>query len=181
MRCENQSTVIVALLGVLLTIAPVEAQRPGGGRGSGRPPDREQLEQRIRAQMGRMMQQRLGLDETQAEDLSEVVQRFETRRQALARSEQAARRRVEALVLDGNGDQEEARELVERIAELRVQDAELFEQEQEALSAVLNPTQVLQLQVLREDLGRRIRVLRDNRPDARRPGRVREPRRGRGR
>ena len=181
MRCENQSTVIVALLGVLLTIAPVEAQRPGGGRGSGSSPDRERLEQRVRAQMGRMMQQRLGLDETQAGDLSLVVQGFQTQREELVRSEQAARRRVEALMLDGNGDQEEARELIERIAELRVQDAELFEQEQEALLEVLSPTQVLELQALREDLGRRIRVLRDSRPNARRRGRVREPERGRGR
>ena len=123
MRYENRSTVIVALLGVLVTIVPIEAQRPGGGRGSGSPPDRERLEQRIRAQMGRMMQQRLGLDETQAGDLSLVVQGFQTQRQELVRSEQAARRRVEALMLDGNGDQEEARELIERIAELRVQDA----------------------------------------------------------
>lgn len=181
MKHENRSTIIVALLGVLLTIAPIEAQRPGGGRGIGSPPDREQLEQRIRAQMGRMMQRRLGLDETQAGDLSQVVQRFATQRQELVRSEEAARRRVEALMLDGNGDQEEARELIERIADLRVQDAELFEQEQEALLAVLNPTQVLELQALREDLGRRIRVLRDSRPDARRRGRVREPGRGRGR
>lgn len=181
MRHENRSRVIVALLGLLVTIAPIEAQRPGGGRGSGSSPDRERLEQRVRAQMGRMMQQRLGLNETQAGDLSLVVQGFQAQRQELVRSEQAARRRVEALMLDGNGDQEEARELIERITELRVQDAELFEQEQEALLEVLNPTQVLELQALREDLGRRIRVLRDNRPDARRGGRVREPVRGRGR
>ena len=94
MRFENKSTVIFSFLAMLLIAAPVEGQRPGGGRGSGRGPDREQLEQRIRAQMGRMLQQRLGLEETQAEELSQVVRGFENQRQELARSEEAARRRL---------------------------------------------------------------------------------------
>ena len=181
MRFENKSTVIFSFLAMLLIAAPVEGQRPGGGRGSGRGPDREQLEQRIRAQMGRMLQQRLGLEETQAEELSQVVRGFENQRQELARSEEAARRRVEALMLDGNADQEEARGLIERIMELRARDAELFEQEQEAIMAVHDPTQVLELQAFREEIGRRIRVLRDNQREAPRRGRVREPRRGRSR
>jgi hypothetical protein len=49
---------------------------------------------------------------------------------------------------------------MERMAELRLQEAELFRAEQEALLEVLTPTQVLGLQALRQELGQRIRALR---------------------
>ena len=122
--------------------------------------DREQLEQRIRAQMGRMMRDRLGLEEEQAEELAGVVQDFDGRRRELFSLEQATRRRVEALLRDGSDDPDEAAELMERMAELRLQEAELFRAEQEALLEVLTPTQVLGLQALRQELGQRIRALR---------------------
>lgn len=145
----------MALLAALV-VAPtsVDAQRRRGD-----PPDRAQIEQRIRAQMGRMMQQRLGLDEEGAARLSEVVQAFEAQRRELARREQATRRRVEALDQDGGRD-EEALELIRLQAELRMEEARLFVSEQDALLEVLTPNQVLELQDLRQDLGRRIRALR---------------------
>ena len=122
--------------------------------------DREQLEQRIRAQMGRMMRQRLGLDAEQSEQLAQVVQDVEGRRRELFQQEQATRREVEAFLRGGGDDEAEARELVTRVAELRLQEAELFRQEQEALLQVLAPAQLLRLQELRQELGRRIRALR---------------------
>jgi len=169
-----------AALAVALTVlvaSPLllNAQAAQGGRRGGQ--DREQLEQRIRAQMGRMMQERLGLDEEQAATLATVVQDFEGRRRELFGLEQATRRRVEALLLEGGDAEAEARELMDRMAELRLQEAELFATEQEALLAVLTPVQVLQLQELREDLGRRIRALRGGRggPGDGRDGRPRGP------
>jgi Spy/CpxP family protein refolding chaperone len=166
--------VLVALLVAAAVAWPavLEAQQraPQLRRGQ----DREQLEQRIRAQMGRMMQERLGLDEAQAASLAEVVQDFDVRRRELFALEQATRRRVEALLLEGNGDEAEATELMERMVELRLREAELFREEQGALLDVLTPTQVLRLQALRQELGQRIRALRggpgggDER--ARRPG-----------
>ena len=121
--------------------------------------DREQLEQRVRAQMGRVMRERLGLSEEQATRLSAVVEDFDGQRRELFQLEQATRRRVEALLLEGGDDQDEARELIGRMGELREQEAELFRAEQEALLDVLTPVQVLRLQELRQDLGRRIRAL----------------------
>ncbi|MEQ1857888.1 MAG: Spy/CpxP family protein refolding chaperone, partial [Longimicrobiales bacterium] len=125
-----------------------------------RPPgDRAQLEERVRAQMARVMRERLGLTEEQATRLSVVTEDFEGQRRELFALEQATRRRVEALLLEGGNDQEEARELISRMGDLREQEASLFREEQAALLGVLTPVQVLRLQELRQDLGRRIRAL----------------------
>lgn len=168
----RRSIVAAALAAVLVVPAALDAQAPGRRGG---PQDREQLEQRIRAQMGRMMQQRLGLDEAQAAELAEVVQTFEGRRRELFGQEQATRRRVEAVLLEGGSDQEEARQLIQRMADLRRQEAQLFAEEQQALLGVLTPTQVLQLQELRQDLGRRIRELDRGRGGRDGDGRSRTP------
>lgn len=146
-------------LAVLLAAIAVPSQAEAQRRRDGEPPNREEIEQRIRAQMGRMMQERLGLDESQAESLSEVVGSFDGQRRELIQREFDTRRRVDAL-LDRNGNDEEARALLEQQAELRMQEAELFRDEQEALLEILSPAQVLELQDLREDIGRRIRALR---------------------
>lgn len=137
--------------------AALEAQAGGPGRrGDG---NRAQLEERVRAQMGRVMREGLGLDEEQATRLSAVVQDFDGQRRELFALEQATRRRVEALLLEGGNDQDEARELIGRMGELREQEAEVFRSEQAALLEVLTPVQVLRLQELRQDLGQRIRAL----------------------
>lgn len=149
---------LAVFVGTLACGAAANAQSGPPGR-IVRPQDRERLEQRVRAEMGRVMQQRLGLDSAQAARLSEVVQGFETRRRDLFQQEQATRRRVEALLIEGGSNQTEARSLLTRMAELRQQEAQLFREEQEALLAVLTPTQVLQLQSFRQDLGQRIRQL----------------------
>ena len=153
-----RSLVLGLLTATLVLTAPVEAQRgPQGRRGGAQ--NREQLEQRVRAQMGRMMRERLDLTEEQSEQLSEVVQGFDEQRRELFRLEQATRRRVEALMLEGGSDEEEARELLTRMTDLRAQEADLFAVEQAALLEVLSPIQVLQMQSFREQIGRRIRAL----------------------
>ena len=158
MRVVTRWIPIALLVALVASPDAADAQRQRGD-----PPDRAQLEQRLRAQMGQMMQERLGLDEAQAARLSEVVQTFEGRRRELAQREQATRRRVDAL------------QLVRLQVELRVEEAQLFGAEQDALLGVLTPRQVLELQKLRSDLGRRIRALRgggrgSNSDDPRGPG-----------
>jgi Spy/CpxP family protein refolding chaperone len=112
------------------------------------------------------MRERLGLDDAEAERLSEVVRGFDDRRRELFTQEQEARRRVETVLRDGGDD--EARGLITRMWELRQEEARLFREEQEALLDVLTPIQVLRLQELRQDLGQRIRALgggRGGRPE----------------
>ncbi|HUF76119.1 MAG TPA: Spy/CpxP family protein refolding chaperone [Longimicrobiales bacterium] len=163
-NARSGARVLLAMLAAALVAWPlgVDAQQrgPQGRRGD---VDREQLERRIRAQMGRMMQQRLGLDAQQSEQLAQVVQDFESRRRELFQEEQTTRREVEAFLRGDAADAAQARELVTRVAELRLQEAELFGQEQEALLEVLTPVQLLRLQELRQELGQRIRALRGGR------------------
>ena len=149
-----------ALIAGLLVTAPVDAQRGGDGRrGEGRP-DRAALEQRMRAQMARMMSEQLGLTEDQAERLSEVAQRFAERRRELGKSAQATRGRVDALMLEGAEDNVQAQELLNRMRELHALEDALAQEEQEALLELITPIQILKMQTLREALGRRIRSLR---------------------
>lgn len=152
---------LVVLASMALVVAPLTAQDRRGRRG---PVDRQEMEQRVRAEMARVIRERLGLTEDESRRLGEVVERFQEERRELWRSEQATRRRVEALMLEGGEDPEEARELLERLVELRVEESRLFEAEQEALLEVLTPTQLLRLHALREQMGRRIRALRGRRP-----------------
>lgn len=164
---------------VCATASPVDAQNRGNRRGS--PQDREELMERIRARMASMMQERLGLTDAESERLSEIVQSFEARRRELARTEMAARRRVEAFESNGDVTEAEAAELIRQLVELRREEVLLFEAELEALHEVLTPVQVLELQALREQMGRRIRSLRGgDRDRGRSPEDSRSRRRGRG-
>jgi hypothetical protein len=157
-----------AALATLLVALPMaaDAQRPR--RGSEQ--SRLELEQRVRARMARVIQQRLGLDEQQADTLSAVVADFDARRRELARQDLAIRRRVEALMLEGGENQTEARALLQRMADLRTEEAATFEAEQAGLLEILSPVQVLRLQALRAEVGRRIRALRGGRGGDRPPG-----------
>lgn len=161
-RIRRGTLLAATLVALSAWPAGVDGQQ-GGPQGRRGEVDREQLEQRIRAQMGRMMQQRLGLDAEQSDRLAAVVQDFEVRRRDLFQQEQSARREVETFLRGGTTDEAAARELVARVADLRLQEAELFGQEQEALLEVLTPVQLLRLQELRQELGRRIRELRGGR------------------
>ena len=149
-----------------------------GAEAQNRPPpsaeQRAEMEERFRRQMNRVVRERLELSAEDADVLSELVQSFEGRRRELRRSELATRRRVEALMLEGGTDDQEARELLERLVELRREEGALFEEEQAALLEVLTPSQVLRFQALREEMGRRIRNLRRGNDDGpRRRGGVR--------
>lgn len=145
----------------VLTVMPLSAQdrrdRPHT------PQAREQMEERFRARMGRMIQERLGLSDEGLASLQDVTESFQEQRRSLWRSEQATRRRVEALMLEEGDDQAEARELLTRLTELRREESRLFEEEQEALLQVLTPMQVLELRALREQISRRMRSLRGRR------------------
>ena len=75
MRSTARSLFLGAVAAMMVLAGPLEAQRgPAGRRGGAQ--SREQLEQRVRAQMNRMMQERLDLSEEQADQLSAVVQGF---------------------------------------------------------------------------------------------------------
>ena len=122
--------------------------------------DREQMEQRFRRQMARTIQQRLELDDVQVESLLGVIRSHQEDRRRLGQADMAVRRRVEALMLEGATDEAEAEQLLVRMRRLRTEEARLFAQEQEELLEFLTAVQVLKLQSIRDDIGRRIQRLR---------------------
>ena len=127
---------------------------------SDRNQDREQMEQRLRRQMVRTIQQRLELDDVQVESLLGVIRSHQEDRRRLGQADMAVRRRVEALMLEGATDEAEAEQLMVRMRRLRTEEARLFAQEQEELLEFLTALQVLKLQSIRYDMGRRIQRLR---------------------
>ncbi len=145
--------IIVAVLLAVPVSGVAQGQMPGR-RG------RAELEQRIRARFGQMVKERLGLTDEQSKRLGEVVQGFQDDRMQLARNEAAVRRRVRALLLETDPSDQEALDLMRQMASLREQEARLSAQEEDSLLTVLSPSQLLRFDVLREEMGQRIRQLR---------------------
>lgn len=155
------STALLALALSAVPFATLAGQRMPPMRGG--PPgqqNRQELEQRVRARFGQMIQQRLGLDDDGARTLNETVQAFQESRGRLARDQEALRKRVEAFALEGGGSNTEARQLLDRMNELRAQEDDLYRSEQDSLSKVLTPSQLLRFNVMREQMAQRIQQLR---------------------
>ena len=114
----------------------------------------------VRARFGQMVRERLGLDDTQSQRLSEIVEGFQAERRSLGREDRAVRARMQAVLLEDGSSDEEALELLARMQELRLEEARLFQAEQDALMEVLTPSQVLRFHALRDQMGQRIRQLR---------------------
>lgn len=153
-------TLVISALLAFGTI-PVAAQRPPGG---GRPQNREEMESRFRAQFAKAMKQRLGLTDEQAAQMETAVGGFQADRMALRHEEMALRLRVEAIFKDENASDEEARDVLQRLAALRLNEARLFESEQKKLLEILSPTQVVRFHAMREQMGGRIQQMRGGGP-----------------
>lgn len=152
--------VLLAMVLMAAGLAPLSAQRGPGPRGQ----DRAELERRVRARFGQIVKQRLGLTDQEARRLEETVMGFQQDRSRLHREEQALRERVDAMVRQGTDDSAEARRVLVRMQEIRVEEARLWGNEQERLMEVLSPVQVLRFQLLREEMGMRIQRLRGGGP-----------------
>ncbi|HKJ03408.1 MAG TPA: Spy/CpxP family protein refolding chaperone, partial [Longimicrobiales bacterium] len=147
-----RSSALLLALGVVGT-SPLDAQRASGG---GRPQDRAQLEQRVRARFAETVQRRLGLTDEQSAALGTVMEGLQGERMALAHDEQALRRRMEAILADAQASDDDARAVLERMGELRLREAHLFQEEQGKLLEILSPIQVVRFHALREQLAQRI-------------------------
>lgn len=132
------------------------------------PEAREMLEARIRARFAETVKTQLGLTDAEMVEVSEAFRSFEERRREIAAEERDLRQSLRPLLQPrGSAEQlgeEEARRILGRLAELRIEEAELFGVEQETLLRTLTPAQLLRLYQLREALGNRIRMLRGGGP-----------------
>jgi hypothetical protein len=149
------------MLALVLAAAPLAAQRQPPARRAGPGAQRRQeLERRIRARFGQLIKQRLGLDDETAKALDRTVQSFRPGREQLARDQEALRKRVQAFDLEGGGSDQEAQQLLNRMDELREREDQLYQSEQDSLSKVLSPSQLLRFNVMRDQLAQRIQQLR---------------------
>ena len=148
-----------AILMTATVAGPLSGQDQPPGRRGPPPEQRAQLEERIRTRISRMVEERLELTEDEAMSLSAVVRRFDRRRRDLMRRESVVRRQVAALIEADRGDEEVAAGLLASLIDLRQTESRLLVEEQAALREVLSPMKVLQVQLLREEFGRRIRRL----------------------
>jgi len=147
--------VAVALGALLVTPVPGLAQGDMPGRRG-----RAELEQRVRARFGQMIRERLNLTDEQAQRLGQVVERFQDDRRELARNEASVRHRIQALLLETNPSEQDARSLLDTMSVLREREVRLSAREEDSLLTVLSPSQTLGFNVLREEMGARIRQLR---------------------
>jgi hypothetical protein len=143
-----------------LVVSPLAAQRLPMRAGPGAQRNRQELEQRIRARFAQMIKQRLGLDDETARALDSTVQAFRPEREQLARDQEALRKRVQAFDIEGNGSDQEAQRLLDRMSELRQRENQLYQSEQDSLRTVLSPSQLLRFNLMRDQLAQRIQQLR---------------------
>ncbi len=146
---------LVALAALLTAWAPVELAAQQGRQ---RPP-RTQMERQLRERFQEMMAQRLQLTEEQRFALREITSEMEDTRRELAVRE--ARVQAELRTLGGDIEEARAQELLAEIVAIMQEEAELAQLEIRRLEEVLQARQVVAFILFREDLGRRIREIRD--------------------
>lgn len=148
----------IALI-LLALFAPAGAHAQGRG---GPPPQRAEMERRVRERFGEMVRAELGLTQEQLARVDEVVASFQERREGLMRRQVALSRS-----LDRGGAapaDDEATTLLREMAAVREEEARLFRAEMDGLRAVLTPAQTLRFYSMRDQLMDRVRRLRQDAP-----------------
>ena len=175
---------LVLFAALLLTIAPDvavgQASGEGGGQGPGAgvrrrdriaqqrsAPARQQLEQRLRNGVARVVKQRIGLTDEQMSKLARTNTRFDARRQNLVREERARRVELRRQLLSGEAaDQSRVAAALDQLLELQRQRIELQIEEQRDLASFMSPIQRAKYVALQEQIRRRVEGIRSQRPAA---------------
>ena len=146
---------------VLLSLAsapPLAAQRKQAT------PKREAAERRLQQQIGRAVQERLALDDSEMQKLQAVNQRFEVQRRALLREERGIRVALRNELADeSRANQTRVGELIDRALRVQRQRLDLLDAEQRELASFLTPVQRAKYLALQEQIRRRLDDLRRDR------------------
>lgn len=158
---------VLALAGALAVIpilAPAQVVPPPGGQRQ-----RMELEQRLHAGFGRMVQARLGLSAEKVAALQAVMTTFQQDRMELNQARATVRFRLREQALQSMPEAE-ARALLQEMVRLQEREVDLYRREQERLLGVLTPVQLVRFYGLREDLGQQVQEIRQGRGPGRGPG-----------
>lgn len=147
-------------------------QRFGPGPGTrGGPPVQEQdsrreVMARVQAEHERRMVEALGITRAQGDSLRALLYRYrEARMQIMAERTQIRDDLVRHS--EASGSEGEAQRILDRMRALRVRELEMQRAEEEALLDILTPSQILQMQILRDRFSEQIRQLERNRTGGR--------------
>ena len=127
---------------------------------------RAQMEQRIRQRFLENAKERLGLDQTQARDLAQVLEEARLERAAIAAETRALRSRVRGALRRAGGQplsDAEGADFLEELRALSDRERDLVIREQEALGEFMGPGQIVLFYQLRDQLNQRIREIRARR------------------
>lgn len=151
-----RSMVIALLLSASFTIQYDQGVAQVRGRGSQLP--RQEMERRIQQRFQERLTRELQLNEEQREVLFDVFAAFgEERAELLPRRREFERRSRQ--LMTGDRSEDRAMELLLELREIRQQEVALRIDEEDRLLEALTPSQVLQLQNLRDQFGDQIRRL----------------------
>lgn len=161
-------TMIRALAPLLLLFLVIVAPEAAEAQRSQQPPEsREHLERRVRDRFEALIRKELDVDETTAARLRATVEEFTPERRELARRQGELRRTMRRL--DDVLPPAEAQAVLDDLVDLQRAEVDLIVRERTALLRFLSPGQVLRFYALRDQLGDRVRDVR-NRPDGRSSG-----------
>jgi len=135
-------------------VAQTPAPSPGAGQAQN--PSRQELLQRIQTQFQGQIARELGLSPAQVRSLQEVFHSYGQARGSLLPRRMELMRRIREMN-QGQPTEEQARLLLQELRQLRDEEARLLVDEENRLLEILTPTQVLRLQVLRDEFGDLIR------------------------
>lgn len=151
------------------------------GQAAGGAANRDALERQVRQALARVTRQRLGLDDAQMSQLTDLDRKFQPRRQALTRDETETRKALRAAMADtAKPDQQRIGADLDHLMALQRQRLDLQQEEQKALAGFLTPLQRAQYQALQERMRRRLDAMRQQGGGAggrRGAGGARQPRR----
>lgn len=152
------AAVVVLVAGLVAGPVHLEAQEQERERPRAGEISRDEMMQRIFRHYELRIVRELGLTSVQMESIQEVMSEFRPLRYALMEERRELRKRVREVGASGLAA-EEAGTLLDRFQRLREREVELQAEEEARLLETLNPQQLLQLQVIRDDLGEQIRRL----------------------
>jgi Spy/CpxP family protein refolding chaperone len=163
----NTAFAVVMLAAPYSVGGQVAQQRPA-------PPDRSAAQERVRARIARLLQERVGLSDDQMRRLAQMTPALEQRRQSLFREERAARRTLRRELTADTPDQARVATQIDQLFALQRRRLDLAADEHRELAAFMTPVQRARYLALQEHLRRRTDEVRRRRGGGPRGG-VRGP------
>ena len=140
-----------------LSRATGQRQLPGEQPGA----NRAQLERRFQQMLFQMTRRRVGLTDTQMNQLVPINRRFESQRRQLQRQERETRLSLRDAMRDtAQVDQAQINGYLDKLVQLQRQRVDLFAQEQRDLAQFMTPLQRARYTALQEQVRRRVEQLR---------------------